>query len=54
MIGKGVGHCANRLVILQVDFRVGRLRPRHAVFPGTHQRMLQHRELVGLLPDIIE
>ena len=52
MARKGLLHPAGGSVVTQVQLRISPISG--CVFPGAHQRMLQDRQLVRIIPNIVE
>ena len=50
---EGVVHAADRVVVRQVD-RPGRVLIQLPLVPDAHQDVLEDRELVGVVPDVVE
>jgi hypothetical protein len=51
--GQRFRHAAGRLIVAEIDGLAVRVIQRPGV-PGAHQRVLEHRELVGVVADIVQ
>ena len=53
MLRQRVRHAADGAIVVEVD-RARRAAMRLPIVPAAHQRMLQDRQLVGIVADVIE